>query len=125
MVTEYLHAGFRVGVVGRLEAQFRDAQLLEERVNDAFQIAQRQIPVGDQTFDLMELGQMRGVQRFVSEHTVDGEQFGGSEFTLKNRRKFKKRLISMTSFHQMLIQLDIIYKNLARKRVKIKKAITI
>ena len=52
MVGEDLHGRFGVRVVRRLEAQLLDAQLLEELADDAEQVAERQISVGDETFDL-------------------------------------------------------------------------
>mmetsp|Transcript_6574 Transcript_6574/g.11054 ORF Transcript_6574/g.11054 Transcript_6574/m.11054 type:complete len:366 (+) Transcript_6574:79-1176(+) len=73
VVAENLHGGFGVRVVGRLEAQLRDADLLEEGLDQADQMSQGEIAVRDETLDLVELTQVRGVHRFITEHTVDRE----------------------------------------------------
>ncbi len=52
VVAEDLHTGLGVRIVGRLEAQLFDAQLAEELVQDADQVAQRQAVVGHDALDL-------------------------------------------------------------------------
>ena len=74
VVAEDLHARLCVRVVGRLELQLVHAELLEELLDGAHQIAQRHVKAGHHTFDLEELRKMRGVQRLVTEHLVDAEQ---------------------------------------------------
>jgi hypothetical protein len=48
---ENLHAGFCIWVEGRLEAQLRQPQLLEEQVQRANEVAQRHAPVANYTYE--------------------------------------------------------------------------
>ena len=82
VVGEDLHARFGVGVVGGLELEVLDAELLEECVQRAHEVGQREPEVCDHPLDLMELGQVRRVQRLVAEHTVDREVLYGLEWLL-------------------------------------------
>lgn len=45
-------------------------------------MAEGQAAVGNEAFDLVEFGQVRGVDGFVAENTVDGKVLGGTEFLL-------------------------------------------
>ena len=63
MVAEHLHRRLRIGIERRLEAQLRDADLGEEGPDDALQIPQVQIVVGDEALDLVELAEVRRVLR--------------------------------------------------------------
>lgn len=73
VVAEDFHAGLGVGVVGALELEIGDTHLAKEDFHELHQTAERQAVVGNDTLDLVELCQMRSVDRLVAEHTVDGE----------------------------------------------------
>lgn len=77
MPGEDLHGGLGVRVVRGLESQTGDTHSLEELLHELDQVAQGDVVVGQDTFDLVELGKMGGVDGLVTEHTVDGEQSGG------------------------------------------------
>jgi hypothetical protein len=79
MVPEDLHAGLGVRVEGGLEAELRDADLLEEGFDRPKEVSQAQIVVGHQPLDLVELAQVRGVHGLVPEHAVNGKVLGGLE----------------------------------------------
>lgn len=70
MISEHLHRGLCVRVIGGLESDLGDADLLEEQADDADQMAQGQVTIGDQALHLMELAQVSSVHRFVSEHAI-------------------------------------------------------
>lgn len=55
MIAEDFHAGFCIGVVGRFEAQFSDAQLFEEFLYDSHEISECESIVCHGTLDLVEL----------------------------------------------------------------------
>ena len=74
---EDLHRGLGVGVVSGLESQTGDTHSLEELLHELDQVAQSDVVVGQDTFDLVELSEMGGIDGLVTEHTVDGEQPGG------------------------------------------------
>jgi hypothetical protein len=78
VVSEDLHRRLGVGVVGRFEAQARDTHVGEEVFEEALEPAKRETEVSDDAFDLMELGEMGGVDGFVAEDAVDGEVAGGA-----------------------------------------------
>ena len=78
VIAENLQARLRIGVVCGLEAQPVDAHLGEEDFHEADQSAKREAKVGNDAFDLVELGQMRGVHALVAEDTVDGEVASGA-----------------------------------------------
>lgn len=42
-------------------------------------ISQRQVTIGHNTLDLMELRQMGGIGRFISEHAINAEDLRGLE----------------------------------------------
>lgn len=73
MEAENLHARLRVGIVRGLEAQLVDAHLGEEDLHEADEPAEGEAEVGDDALDLVELGQMGGVDGLVAEDAVDGE----------------------------------------------------
>lgn len=58
-------------------------QFGEELAEGAHEVAQGEPPVGHDALDLVELGQVRGVQALVAEHAVDGEIFHGGELLLR------------------------------------------
>jgi len=92
-----LERGFRVWVVCGFEPEVFYPHLLEEDSHETYkgklvpgeqtnrlseftdEICERQVPIGDDSFDLMELRQMRRVHRLVPEHPVDTEQLGRLE----------------------------------------------
>lgn len=55
----------------------------EELVKDAHEISESEAVVGNHALNLVELGQMGGVQGFVSEHPVDGEILDWCELLLQ------------------------------------------
>lgn len=55
----------------------------EELVEDAHEITESEAVVGNHALDLVELGQMGGVQGFVSEHPVNGEILDRRELLLR------------------------------------------
>ena len=69
----YLHGGLRVGIVCWLEAQRGDADLVEERLQQGDEVPKCEVVVSDEELYLVELGEVRGVHRLVSEHAVDGK----------------------------------------------------
>lgn len=73
VVTENLHRWLCVWVVCWLEAEVGDAHLAEEDFHEADQTTQGQPVVCDDTFDLVEFSQMRLIDGFVTEDTIDGE----------------------------------------------------
>lgn len=73
MVAKYLHARLRVGIVSGLEAQPIHSKLGKERIQNTNKIAQSQIVISNKTFNLMKLGKMSGIHRFISEDFVYGK----------------------------------------------------
>jgi hypothetical protein len=59
--------------------QARRTPLLEELGDDSDEIGKREVIVGHQSFDLMELSQVGGVQSLISEHSIDGKVLLGRE----------------------------------------------
>lgn len=90
-----LDAHLRVRIVCWLEPDLLDTHLLEEHPHEAFkrretssfeviqshtnQVSKSETTVGDDTLDLVEFGQMRGVHCLVPENTVDTEELSWSE----------------------------------------------
>lgn len=68
---------------------FRFTEFGEELVKDAHEISESEAVVGDHALDLMELGQMGGIQGFVSEHPVDGEILDWRELLLRKEVKIR------------------------------------
>lgn len=85
MIAEYLHARLGVRIVRGLELEPSDAELLEELVQRANEIAQREPVIGDNALDLMELGEVRRVQGLVAEHSVNTEIFHRPELALQTK----------------------------------------
>ena len=54
-------------------------QLGEELPQDTHEVAQREAVVSHDALDLVELGQVSGIQGLIPEHSIDGEVFGRSE----------------------------------------------
>mmetsp|Transcript_32088 Transcript_32088/g.76699 ORF Transcript_32088/g.76699 Transcript_32088/m.76699 type:complete len:411 (-) Transcript_32088:84-1316(-) len=82
MPVENLHAGLGVGVVGWLETDVLEAEFLEELFDHAHQVSERQVAVHHQAFDLVELGEVGGVEGLIPEHSVDTEVLFGGELLL-------------------------------------------
>ena len=76
VVRENLHAGLRVRVVRGLEREVGHAEAREELVDRGDEVAERQVVVGDDALDLVELGQVRRVERLVTDHTVNRKVLG-------------------------------------------------
>ena len=55
----------------RLEAHIRNSDLREEVLNHTDQMTQIQIAVGHEQLHLVELRQVRGIHRLISEHAID------------------------------------------------------
>ncbi len=71
-----LQARFRIGIIGRLEAKLVYPHLRKEDFHEADQAAEGEAEVGDDAFDLVELGEVGRVDGFVAEDAVDGEVAG-------------------------------------------------
>ena len=71
--TKDLERGLSVGVIRRLEAQPMDPHLRIKDLHEANQVAEREAKVSNDALDLVELGEMRGVDGLVAEDAVDGE----------------------------------------------------
>ena len=78
MEAKDLHARFRIGIIRRLEAQIADAHFRKEDFHEADEAAQRQAVVRNDAFDLVELGEVGGVDGLVAEDAVDGEVARGA-----------------------------------------------
>lgn len=70
-------------------SRFRFTEFGEELVKDAHEISESEAVVGNHALDLMELGQMGGIQGFVSEHPVDGEVLDWRELLLRKEVKIR------------------------------------
>ena len=70
---EDLHTRFRIRVIGGLEAQVVDAHFREEDFHEADESAQGQAVIRNDSFDLVEFGEVRGVDALVAEDAVYGE----------------------------------------------------
>jgi len=81
VVPENLHGRFRVGIERRFETKLGDPDFLEEGFDCPDQIPQRQVVVGNETLDLVELAKVGRVHRLVPEDAVDREVAGGLEST--------------------------------------------
>ena len=73
MEAEDLHAGFRIRVVSGFEAQIVDTHFREEDFHEADEAAQGQAVIRNDAFDLVEFGEMCGVDALVAEDAVYGE----------------------------------------------------
>ncbi|PSN45171.1 hypothetical protein C0J52_03917 [Blattella germanica] len=69
-----------VWVVCRFEIKSRYPKFLEEFVQCPDQVSEGQVMIYDESFHLVELGQMGSIQRFVAKHSVDAEVFERTEF---------------------------------------------
>lgn len=76
MKAENLHAWLRVRVVRRFEPDFMDAHFREEYFHESDQTPERKPKVCNHPFDLVELGEMGGVNAFVTENTIDRKVAG-------------------------------------------------
>ena len=102
--SENLERGLRVWVVGGFEPEVFYAHFLEEDSHEPYEkglglgeratgplnptnkIGERQVPISDDTLDLMKLRQMGRIHCLVPEHPVDAEQLGRPEHVLCLRR---------------------------------------
>jgi hypothetical protein len=82
MPTEHFHTRFSVRIVGGLELQLGNSQLLKELSNDSHEVTQSEIVVCDQTLHLVELSQVGSIQTLITEHAVNTEIFLGTELLL-------------------------------------------
>ena len=73
MVAEDFKTWLRVGVVRRLVLKVLDSNLSEELFHDAKQVRESDSSIDHDTFHLVELGQMRCIERLITEDTVDRE----------------------------------------------------
>jgi hypothetical protein len=69
--TVNLQAGLSVRVVGWFELDVRDTNLLEELSDDSHQGAEVGVFVYDESFDLVELGQVCSVKSLVTKNAGD------------------------------------------------------
>lgn len=77
-MSENLHTRFRIRVVSGFEFEFCDSHFCEEDFHEADEATEGEVVVCDDAFDLVEFGQMGGVDGFVAEDAVDGEVAGGA-----------------------------------------------
>mmetsp|Transcript_1412 Transcript_1412/g.3779 ORF Transcript_1412/g.3779 Transcript_1412/m.3779 type:complete len:217 (-) Transcript_1412:673-1323(-) len=92
METENLHRGLGVGIESWLEAQVCDTLSSKELLQHADEVAQTQTSICNETFNLMKLSKMSGVECFVAEYAIDGETFPGHEdasFFVVFRKEFQ------------------------------------
>ena len=68
-----LERGLGVRVIGRLEAQAMNPHFRVKDLHEADEVAEREAEVCDHALDLVELGQVGGVDALVAEDAVDGE----------------------------------------------------
>ena len=73
MEAKDLHARFRIGIVRGFEAQIADTHFCEEDFHEADEAAQGQAVIRNDAFDLVELGEVGGVDGLVAEDAVDRE----------------------------------------------------
>mmetsp|Transcript_35805 Transcript_35805/g.78171 ORF Transcript_35805/g.78171 Transcript_35805/m.78171 type:complete len:403 (-) Transcript_35805:388-1596(-) len=103
MEAEDLHGGLCVGVVGGLEAQLGDADLPEELVEGADEVAEGEALVADDALNLVELRQVRAVHRLVAEHAVDGEILRRAEPVLRELVEHAARDGGGVRAHEVLL----------------------
>jgi hypothetical protein len=84
---EDLHRWLRVWVVCWLEAQFLETESLEESVQCADEITEREATVTDKSLDLVELCEVSAVDGFIPEDTVNGKHLGRLEARLSKLEK--------------------------------------
>lgn len=82
MIAEDLERGLGVRVVGRLELDIGDTNLIEEDLDNTYQVTEANILVGNETFALMELSKMSGIKSLVTEDTIDREMLDRLELLL-------------------------------------------
>ena len=70
-ITENLHRWLCVRIVSWLETNVLNSDLLVKFIQNTNQMVQAQVPVNDESFNLMEFSQMSVVQSLVSEHSVN------------------------------------------------------
>ena len=73
MIAEDLHARFGVGIIRWFESEPIYAHFGEEDFHEADQTTERQTVISYYTLDLVEFSEMRSVDSFVSENSVDRE----------------------------------------------------
>ncbi len=70
MEAEDLHARVCVVVVGGFEAELLETEVVEEGSNNRLEVSQAKSVVGDNPLDLVEFGQVGGVQGLVTEDPI-------------------------------------------------------
>lgn len=68
MVAVDLQRGFGVRVIRGFEGQLRDSDFVEKKCENSNQVPEADVLVGHQTFDLVELREMGGVEGFVTKY---------------------------------------------------------
>jgi hypothetical protein len=79
MVTIDFHRWLGVRVVGRLEPDLFDTDLLVELRDDSDEVRQAEVTVDHEALDLVEFGEVGQVQGLVAEHPIDREELPRSE----------------------------------------------
>lgn len=79
MESEDFERRLGVRVISRLEANLLNTHLAEEDPHETNQIGQSKVAIRNDTFNLVEFGQVGSVHGLVSENSVDAEQLGRSE----------------------------------------------
>lgn len=82
MISEDFQGGFRVWVVSWLILQVLDSNFTVESVDHTHKIRQANSAISDESFTLMELGQMSLINSLISEDTVNREVFNRLELLL-------------------------------------------
>src|SRR5690606_4339810 len=77
MEAENFHGRLGVWVISRFESQLVHSHLCKEGSHETNQVTQSQTEISNDTLDLMELGQMCGVDGLVTEDSVNREVFRG------------------------------------------------
>ena len=118
MESEDLHRRLRVSssdqpfsslrIERRLESNIGNADLGEEVVDHADQMAQIQVPIGHEQLDLMELREVRRVHRLIAEHPIDREALHRLEALRVLRRlvqllrAHRRRVRSQNVLHRLI-----------------------
>lgn len=80
--TEDFHGRLGVRIVGRLQPDLLDSNLLVEFGKDADEVVQAQVSVDHKTLDLMEFCEVSVVEGLVAEDSIDREELSWSEWLL-------------------------------------------
>jgi hypothetical protein len=80
MITKDFHRRLCVGVEGRLDFYILNANVIVKSCKDSNQVCKSQIIVDYEALDLMEFSEMSIIKSFITENTVDWEEFTRTEW---------------------------------------------